>query len=149
MATKGFEFAYDLGGAEVTPLIMDWPIAPYVTAYAGDALTITSSGYGTAVGTATKEVLGVLQEAVTSSTSAVNHKVAIACREQVWRCSMDNTSTTAKKGYTKSLQFVDNNTIDTHFTAGTGSMVLVDTSTDDDGNVLAYVLFSDTTFGNT
>lgn len=149
MATRGFEFAYDIQGAQATPKIMDWPIASYMTGYPGDALTITSDGYGTAVGTATKEVLGILQETVTSAAAAANYKVAIACREQVWRCSMDSTSTTAKVGYTKSVQFVDGNTIDTHFTAGTGSMILVDTGTDDEGNVLAYVCFSDTTFGNT
>ena len=148
MATRGFEFAYDLGGAQATPKIVDWYVAPYMTGYPGDALTITSLGYGTAVGTATKEVLGILQETVASGTSAVKYKVALACREQVWRCSMDSTSTLAKIGYTKAVQFVDGNTLDTHYTAGTGSMILVDTGTDDDGNVLAYVCFSDTTFGN-
>ncbi len=150
MATRGFEFAYDLGGAQATPRIMDWPIAPYMTGYPGDALTITSLGYGTAVGTATNEILGVLQETVESATSAVNHKIAIACRNQVWRCSMDAATTAAVVGYTKALQFVDGNTLDTHYTAGTCTMIAVDVSQlDDDGYVKAYVVFGDTTFGNT
>ncbi len=150
MATKGFEYAYDLGGAEATPVILDWPIAPYLAAAVGDALTITALGYGTAVGTATQEVLGILQEAAVSATAAANYKIAVATRNQVWRCSMDAATTTAVVGNTKSLQFVDGNTIDTHFTAGTGSMGAVDLSRlDDDGYVLAYVNFLDTTFGNT
>jgi len=150
MATKGFEFAYDLGGGQATPVILDWPIAPYLALSQGDAVTITSLGYGTAVGTATQEVLGVMQEAVTSATSSAKYKMAVASRNHVYRCSMDAATTTAIVGSTKSLQFVDGNTIDTHFTAGTGSMCLVDGSQlDDDGNVLAYITFLDTSLGNT
>jgi hypothetical protein len=50
-------------------------------------------------------------------------------------------------GYTKTIDTVDANTVSATDSTG-GAMVLVDTSTDDDGNVLAYVAFTDTSFGN-
>lgn len=149
MATRGFEFAYMLDGSGATPVIRDWPIGT-INANVGDVLTIDSGGYGTAVGTATTEVLGVLMEDTGgTNTGYTNRKVALAVREQVWRCSMDATSTAAVVGYTKKLQFVDGNTIDADGLSS-GAMILVDASEkDDEGNVVAYVVFSDTTFGNT
>ena len=76
-------------------------------------------------------------------------KAAIITRNQVWRCSMDaSTATTAIVGYSKKLDTVDKNTIDADDITN-GAMILVDKdSTDDGGNILAYVVFSDTTFGN-
>jgi len=76
-------------------------------------------------------------------------KAAIITRNQVWRCSMDaSTAATALVGYTKLLDTVDKNTVDADDITN-GAMILVDKSeTDDDGNLIAYVVFSDTTFGN-
>lgn len=148
MASNGFEFAYMLDGSGAYPLIRDWPIGT-IDGNVGDALTIDSGGYGTAVGTATAEVLGILMEDTGGTVSDyAKYKVALAARNQVWRCSMDATSTAFVKGYTKTIQFVDGNTIDADGSTS-GPMCLVDTDTDDDGKVLAYVVFNDTTFGNT
>ena len=61
---------------------------------------------------------------------------------------MDDTSTAAVVGYTKTCDVADANTLDADDIAN-GSMILWKTGTDEDGNVLAYVLFADTTFGNT
>lgn len=149
MSTRGFEWAYRLDGASGGPRIMDWPIGT-IDANIGDALTIDSGGYGTAVGTATTEVLGILMEDTAgTNTSYTKRKVAIAEREHVWRCSMDASTTAFVVGYTKDIQFIDGNTIDADGEES-GAMILVDASgLDDDGNVLAYVAFADTTFGNT
>lgn len=147
MASRGFEFAYMLDGSEATPLIRDMAIGT-IDANIGDALTVDDGGYGTAVGTATAEVFGILMEDTGgTNTSFAARRVAIVTRNQVWRCSMDASSTAFKVGYTKDIQFIDGNTIDADGAEG-GPMVLIDTDTDDDGNVLAYVAFNDTTFGN-
>lgn len=148
MASRGFEYAYNISGIQGGPVIRDWPIGT-IDANIGDALTIDSGGYGTAVGTATTEVLGILMEDTAGTVSSFgSFKVALATREQVWKCSMDASTTAFVEGYTKTVQFVDGNTIDADGSES-GAMILVDSSTDDDGNVLAYVVFKDTTFGNT
>jgi hypothetical protein len=96
-------------------------------------------------------VTGVIQEefaaaAITAGTTKA--KLAIITRNQVWRCSMDAASTTMVAGYDKTVDTTDCNTIDADDPTN-GRMILVDASTlDDDGYVLAYVVFSDTTFGN-
>ena len=73
--------------------------------------------------------------------------MAIVTRNQVWRCSMDATSTSGVVAYTKTIDVADQNTIDADDLSN-GSLILVDTGTDDEGNVLAYVVFADTSFGN-
>ena len=149
MATRGFEYAYRIDGGQGGPKVVDWPLA-LIDANIGDALTIDASGYGTAVATDTAEVLGILQEDTGGliATAGTKFKVALACREHVFKCSMDATTTTAVVGYTKDIQFVDGNTIDADG-ATSGARILVDTGTDDAVNVLAYVVFEDTVFGNT
>lgn len=149
MASRGFEFAYRLDGGQGGPRCVDWPLA-LIDANIGDALTIDTSGYGTAVATDTTEVLGILQEDTggTVATAGTKYRVALATHEQVWKCSMDAATTAFIVGYTKAIQFVDGNTIDADGESS-GAMILVDTGTDDEGNVLAYVVFHDTTFGNT
>ena len=147
MATKGFEFAYMLDGSLATPRIKDWPIGT-IDANVGDALTIDSSGYGTAVATDTTEVLGILMEDTGGTNeSYTKRKVALATREQVWLCSTDADSCAFKVGYTKSVQFVDGNTIDANGSTS-GAMKWVDAGTDNDGYVMGYVVFHDTVFGN-
>ena len=149
MASNGFEFAYMIDGKSCAPVIRDWALAGHQDVNVGDALTVDSSGYGTVVGTATAEVLGICMEDTGGTVTAGDkYKIAIAQRNQVWRCSMDATSTAFVVGYTKTIQFADQNTIDADGSTS-GPMVLVDTDTDDDGNVLGYVVFNDTTFGNT
>ncbi len=147
MATRGFEFAYMIDGSNAVPYIRDWPLAA-ISGKVGDALTINSSGQGALAGTTTIEVLGILMEDTNGTcTAGDEYKIAIATRNQVWRCSMDAASTAFKRGYTKTIQFKDQNTIDADGSTS-GAMCLFDTDTDDDGYVLAYVVFPDTTFGN-
>ena len=151
MATRGFEFAYMLDGSNATPVIRDFTLGVAAAHIIGDLMLMQSDGYIDAVTGTTTEVTCVMQEAfaaadVTAGTTA--GKAAIITRNQVWRCSMDATSTSAVVGYTKTIDTVDKNTIDADDLTN-GDMILVDTGTDDDGNVLAYVVFADTTFGNT
>lgn len=150
MATRGFEFAYMLDGSNATPVIRDFTLGAAAAHLVGDLMLMQSDGYIDAVTGTTTEVTCIMQEAfaaadVTAGTT--KGKAAIITRNQVWRCSMDATSTSAVVGYTKTIDTVDKNTIDADDLTN-GSMILVDTGTDDEGNVLAYVVFADTTFGN-
>ena len=154
MASRGFEFAYMLDGSNATPLIRDFRLSAAAAHKVGDLVTISGATDGDViqVTAGTAEITGVMQEAFAAtevSAGTTLGKVAIVMREQVWKCSMDATTTSGKVGAQKLYDVVDPNTIDADGTAN-GSMILVDKSeTDDDGNVLAYVVFSDTTFGNT
>ena len=151
MSTRGFEWAYMLDGSNATPLIRDFILSAAAAHKVGDLVTIASDGDVVQITAGTTEVTGVMQEAVAladASAGTTLAKVAIATRNQVWRCSMDAATTALIVGVTKTVDVVDCNTIDADGTLGL--MVLVDKSIlDDDGNVLAYVAFTDTTFGNT
>lgn len=149
MSTRGFEFAYMLDGSNATPLIRDFKLGEVAAHYAGDAMTMESDGWLDLADQPDDEILGIMQESVgtadiTEGTTLA--KVAIATRNQVWRCSMDATSTALIVGYTKTLSLADQNTLDADGTAA--YIVLVDTETGEDGTVIAYVSFLDTTFGN-
>jgi hypothetical protein len=151
MASSGFEFAYMLDGSKATPVIRDFTLGVAAAHAIGNLMLMQSDGYIDAVTGTTTEVTCVMMEAfaaaaVTAGTT--KGKAAIITRNQVWRCSMDASSTNAVVGYTKTIDTTDANTIDADDLSD-GSMTLVDTDTDDDGNVLAYVVFADTTFGNT
>lgn len=148
MATRGFEFAYMLDGSNATPLIKDMAVDGTGAFAVGDLVLANSDGQLARVTNTTAEVTAVMQEARSSGSDAALMKAAIITRNQVWRCSMDATSTAFKVGFTKTIDTVDHNTISASDSSG-GSLILFDTGTDDDGNVLAYVVFSDTTFGNT
>lgn len=151
MASRGFEFVGMLDGSNATPVIRDFVLGVAAAHHIGDLVIMQSDGYvDQASGTVT-EVTGIIQEevaaaAITAGTTTA--KVAVLTRNQIWRCSMDAASTTAKVGYTKTLDVADANTIDADDLSN-GSMCPVDiTKTDASGNVLAEVVFLDTTFGN-
>ncbi len=151
MATRGFEFAYMLDGSNATPVIRDFILGAAAAHKVGDLMLMKSDGYVDQVTGTTTEVTGVMQEAVAAAditAGTTKAKMAIITRDQVWRCSMDAASTAAVVGYTKTLDTADCNTVDADDLTN-GSMILVDTDTDDEGNVLAYVVFADTSFGNT
>ena len=151
MASRGFEFAYMLDGAGGTPVIRDLIIGVDQAHLHGDAVIMCSDGFIDQAANGATEITGILQESksaaqITAESTLV--KVAFVTRNQVWRCSMDAATTSLVVGYTKDADLVDCNTIDAD-NAGSGAMTIVDVSElDEDGNVLAYVVFSDTTFGN-
>lgn len=147
MATRGFEFYGMLDGSNATPVIRDLPVNGTGAFSAGDLVLLNSSGYLARVTSTTGEVTGVMQETRASGSAAAEMKCAIITRNQIWKCSMDATSTAFVAGYTKSIDTTDHNTISATDSTG-GAMCLYDTGTDDEGNVLAYVVFLDTTFGN-
>lgn len=151
MTTRGFEFAYMLDGSNATPVIRDFRLAAAAVHLVGDLMGVASDGDAAIVTTTTTEVLGIMQEAFTAAqvdAGTTEGKVAILTRGQVWKCSMNATTTAFYVGTTKTIDTVDQNTISATDETG-GKMILVDKSElDDDGNVLAYVVFADTTFGN-
>ena len=153
MATKGFEFSYQLDGSSATPLIRDFVLGAAAAHKVGDLMKIQTDGYADQVTGSTTEVSGVMMEAVAAAditAGTTKAKMAIITRNQVWRCSTDaTTAATALVGTIKTWDTVDCNTIDADDVTN-GAMIVVDTSElDDDGNVLGYVIFADTTFGNT
>ncbi len=151
MATRGFEFAYMLDGGNATPVIRDWEMAADSSGYEqGDLLVIDSSGRADKAATNATEVLGVVMERNPNDVSADDLlKIAVITRDQVWRCSTDAATTTGVKGYTKTMNIVDENTIDADVITSGAMCVVENTDTDDDGYILMYVNFVDTTFGNT
>jgi len=150
MTTRGFEFAYMLDGTNATPVIRDFKLSAAVAHKVGDLVLVAADGDVAVVASTVTEVTGIMQEAFAATevdAGTTQGRVAIITPEQVWKCSMNATSTAFVVGYTKTIDTVDQNTISATDSTG-GKMILVDASeTDDDGNVLAYVVFSDTTFG--
>jgi len=151
VSSRGFEFAYMLDGSNATPLIQDFTLGAAAAHKVGDLVLMQSDGYVDQVTGTTTEVTGVMMEAIAAAditAGTTKGKVAIITRNQVWRCSMDAATTALVVGYTKKCDTVDANTLDAD--DGTnGAAILFDASLlDDEGNVWAYVVFSDTTFGN-
>jgi hypothetical protein len=151
MATQGFEFAGSLDRSGVTPTITDLPVDGTGAYAVGDLVLLGSAGQCAAVTASAGEVTGVIQEARAALGAADGDevKVAIITPGQIWRCSMDASTTAAIVGYTKTCDVADANTLDADDISN-GSMIFwKNGGLDKDGNVIAYVLFADTTFGNT
>ncbi len=152
MSSRGFEFVGMLDGGSQTPVTRDFILSTAAAHNVGDLMVIASDGDVTQATSTTAEVVGVMQErvaaaAITAGTTQA--KLAIITREQIWRCSMDAATTAFVVGTTKTIDTADCNTISATDSTG-GRMCLLDASgLDDDGYVLAYVVFLDTTFGNT
>ena len=147
MATRGFEFAYMIDGSNATPVIRDFAVDGTGAYAVGDLTLVNSDGQLARVTGSTTEVTAVIQEARTSGTDGALLKAAIITHTQVWRCSMNATSTLAQEFYDKLIDTVDHNTIDADDLTN-GRMMLVDTDTDDESNVLAYVTFRVPSAGN-
>ncbi len=145
MATRGFEFAYSLDGS--TPVIRDMAMA--AGSYTkGETVTADSSGQLAAATASVTEVTAICQETDASVTAGDLLKCAIVTASQVWKASMDATTTAGYVGYTKTYDVTATGLgIDADDTDN-GRMCLVDTGTDDEGNVLGYVTFRVPTFGN-
>lgn len=143
MASRGFEFAYMIDGSPGVPMVRDWEMAADASGYVkGDILFCDSLARADKAANNQTSFFAVCQETETGSVSADDLlKVAILTRGQVWKCSMDATTTAIKKVYVKNADIVDENTVDADG-AGSGGLILFDTGTDDEGNVLAYVTFN-------
>ena len=154
MSTRGFEFAYMLGGENQNLRALDWPMVADASGYCkGDLLVMTSTGKADKATTATDgTVFAVCAETDTGSVSASqNLKVFPISPHQVWKCSTDDTSiaTAIKVGFTDTVTVVDHNTIDANGSTG-GCMMVHESGTDDAGNKIAYVSFHVTNwFGGT
>ena len=142
MATRGFEFAYDLIGQR--PTYRDYPVTGTGGYDIGDAVVFASGKLAKAANTVAT-VSAIIQEYRESGDDGGLLKVAVVTKDQVWRCSSDGTTLTAALG-ARTQDIVDANTIDAD-DATNGSLVVYDTAVDDAGNVLVYVTFANTTFG--
>jgi len=136
-----------IDGSNATPVIRDFAVDGTGAYAVGDLTLVNSDGQLARVTGSTTEVTAVIQEARTSGTDGALLKAAIITHTQVWRCSMNATSTLAQKFHDKLIDTVDHNTIDAGDLTN-GRMMLVDTDTDDEGNVLAYVTFRVPSAGN-
>lgn len=153
MSGRGFEFAYMLGGETGNLRALDWPMVADTAGYkAGDLLVMDTAGRADKAATGTDDtVFAVCAETDTSSVAEdANLKVVPISPHQVWKCSTDDTAiTNSVVGYTDTVTIVDENTVDADGHTG-GCMVIHETGTDDEGNVVAYVSFQATTwFGGT
>lgn len=152
MATQGFEFAYMLDGSAGSPVVRDFTLGAAAAHVKGDAMLIQADGFADAVTGSTTEVTGIQQENIAAAdvtAGTTTGKIAIVTRNQVWRCSADAATTTAVVGFTKTVDTADKNTIDADdIINGAMTYVSAGDALDSDGNVIMYVVFSDTTFGN-
>ena len=153
MASRGFEFAYMLDGGKGTPVSRDFTLGAAAAHLRGDLMMIQADdGYIDAVTGTTTEVTCIMAEPVASAditAGTTTGKAYIITREQVWRCSGSAASTSAVVGYTKKVDTSDKNTIDAaDLTNGAMIPVKID-RLDEDGNILFYVVFANTTFGGT
>lgn len=153
MSTRGFEFLGMIDGSNATPVIIDFVLGVAAAHKVGDLMLIQSDGFIDQVTGTTTEVTCVMMEPVAAAditAGTTKAKAAIITRNQIWRCSMDaTTSTGVAYGYTKTMDTADCNTIDADDITN-GSMILLSKSNlDDAGYVIGHVVFADTSFGNT
>jgi len=154
MATRGFEFAYMLDGSNAVPVVRDFTLGVAADHLVGDLMLVQSDGFIDAVtGTTTEVTCVIMEQVLTADVTAETTvaKCAVLTRNQVWKCSTDaSTAATAIVGYIKKWDTVDKNTIDADDVTN-GGMIPVEVDTtklDDDGNLVGYVAFADTSFGN-
>lgn len=143
LAHAGFNFAYNLNGANVGPVVRDFYVGGSVDV--GDLLVFTTGTAATASGTAgtadSGRLLGVAYEAQTSGTAL--RKVAIFQPGQVWANVADGTPAAAAVGLV-AFSNVDKNTIDASDSTN-GIFSLVDRDADDQS--IVYVSVRIATFG--
>jgi hypothetical protein len=150
MSSRGFEFVGMLDGSSATPCIRSMVLGQASAHHIGDLMIQASDGYLDLVTTSTGEVTCVCQEEIAAadiSAGTTTAKVAMITSNQIWRCSMDSATCTIVVGYAKTVDTADANTLDADGSSG-GAILLSRDKTDDDGYVLAEVVFPDTTFGN-
>jgi len=150
MATNGFEFVGWIDGRLSGPRIMDFDMTADTAGYLkGDMLIIDSAGRMDKAAANAGELSAVCMESTTSAVAADDHlKVAILAKGQIWRCSADAAACAAIEGYTKTVNLIDENTIDATPTTG-GSLICwkVDVL-EDTTYATVYVCPADTSFEN-
>lgn len=143
MATRGFEFAYSLDGS--SPVVRDLPVTGVGTYAIGDAC-VFASGKLAKIANTVATVSAVIQEARTSGVDGGMLKAAIVTKQQVWRCTADDTTISGTYG-TQTMDVVDANTIDAS-DATNGSLAVLEFGlTDSEGNMVVHVNFRNTSFG--
>jgi hypothetical protein len=151
MATKGFEFAYNLDGTNAPPVVRDFTLGVAAAHKIGDAMKIQTDGFIDQVVGSIDEITCIMMENVAQAAivaGTTKAKAAIVTSNQVWRCSSDAaTAATALPWAIKTLDTVDANTIDADDVTN-GSMMPVEWGgLDSDGNLIIYVCFVEPTVG--
>jgi hypothetical protein len=151
MATKGFEFAYNLDGTNAPPVVRDFTLGVAAAHKIGDAMKIQTDGFIDQVVGSIDEITCIMMENVAQAAivaGTTKAKAAIVTSNQVWRCSSDAaTAATALPWAIKTLDTVDANTIDADDVTN-GSMMPVEWGDlDSDGNLIIYVCFVEPTVG--
>lgn len=142
--TMGFEFAYNLDGSNNTPTVRQLPMAGSTAFKRGD-LVVYSSGVLVKAAAGAAAFTGVMDEDVPATATAGDlYQVQILQPGQVWRCSSDAATQAGDLGV-KTVNIVDENTIDG--TPATGSyLVLVEKGpVDSAGKAITYVSFQAST----
>lgn len=148
MSTHGFEFVGWIDGRECGPRILDFDMVADAAGYVkGDALIIDANGRMDKVAANQAEVSAICMETKTTAVANDDHlKVAIVCSGQIWRCSADAAACAAIEGYTKTINFADENTLDADTLTG-GTMICWSVDVlEDVSYATVYVTFSDCTF---
>jgi hypothetical protein len=151
MATKGFEFAYNLDGTNAPPVVREFTLGVAAAHKIGDAMKIQADGFIDQVAGSIDEITCIMMENVAQAAivaGTTKAEAAIVTSNQVWRCSSDAaTAATALPWAIKTLDTVDANTIDADDVTN-GSMMPVEWGDlDSDGNLIIYVCFVEPTVG--
>ena len=145
--TRGFEFAFNMDGSNNPPIARDFAWAGGAAYKVGDLFYFeTTNGYASVCpGTAGTFALVLAEPTLAADAAATLRKFYVIQPGQVWRCSGDATTTTAKVG-NKGCINLDENTMDSSETTG-GSVTLIGTASavDTDGKTVALVTFAAST----
>ena len=142
--TAGFEFAYNLNGGNDRPTAYKLPVTGSTAFKRGD-LVVLSSGRLTKAAAGASAFTGVMAEDVPSTAANDDlYAVYILQSGQAWRCSADAATQAGNLGV-KTINIVDENTIDATPATG-GQLVLLEKGqVDSAGNAVTYVVFQAST----
>ncbi len=87
-----FEFAYDLNGPGIVPVVMSLPVAGSQTLKAGDPVVLSSKQVAKA-GNGTGSLLGVMAQDSTNATANTAVRVYISKPGQVWLATATGDAT--------------------------------------------------------
>lgn len=137
--TMGFEFAYNLNGANSTPV--ERPMATDGGTYKRGDLMVLSSGLLTKCAANAALFTAVMAEDVpAAAVSGDIYNAYVLQPGQVWRCSADAATQAGNVGVA-TINIADENTIDATPATG-GHLVLVEArGPDSAGNAVTYVCF--------
>lgn len=138
--TAGFEFAYNLDGSNSTPVAKKLPVDGAAAYKRGD-LMVYASGVLDACAAGASLFTAVMAEDVPSTASSGDlYEAYILQPGQVWRCSCDAATQAGNLGV-KTVNIVDENTIDGTPATGGNLILVAKGDVDSAGKQITYVAF--------